>query len=168
GTWSAAAASDGAFDGYAEDFTWTPAPLAPGTHVIEARARTTVGVWSSVYASDTLTVTANVGVEEALWAGRLALLPPEPKPAAPGTRLRFQLPAPGYVSLVIAGVDGRHVRTLLAGHRAAGPSEIAWDGRDHLGRIAPPGIYVCRLRSVSGVAARRLAVVRDARHRSAR
>src|SRR5262249_48875769 len=51
GTWSEAAASDGAFDGYAEDFTWTPAPLAPGTHVIEARARTTVGVWSSVYAS---------------------------------------------------------------------------------------------------------------------
>src|SRR5262249_28630120 len=64
GLWTPATPSDGTFDGYGEDFTWTPSPLAPGTHVIEARARTTVGVWSTVYARDTVTVTSPVAVAE--------------------------------------------------------------------------------------------------------
>jgi hypothetical protein len=161
GPWAAAIASDGAFDAYGEDFTWTPSPLAPGTHVIEARARTTVGVWSTVYASDTLTVAQNVAVGEPGRAGAvLALLPPEPNPAVEGATLRFALPEAGRVRLTIAGVDGRRVRVLLDVDRPAGPGRLAWDGRDDSGRRAPPGVYVCRIESHAASASRRLAVVR--------
>jgi hypothetical protein len=160
GPWSAATASDGAFDGYDEDFTWRPAPLAPGTHVIEARSRTSVGIWSAVYASDTLTVAGNVGVGGAPGAYGLTLLPPEPNPVAAGASLRFTLPTAGHVRLEIMGVDGRRVRTLVDGDRPAGAGSVRWDGRDDAGRAAPPGVYVCRIESRAGSAARRIAVVR--------
>jgi hypothetical protein len=161
GAWGAATASDGAFDGYGEDFTWTPAPLAAGTHVIEARARTTVGVWSTVYASDTVTVAPNVGVgDPARAGGGLVLLPPEPNPARAGATLRFFLPEAGRVRVRIAGIDGRRVRLLLDRDRPAGSGSLAWDGRDESGRRAPPGVYVCRIETHAGSAARRLAVVR--------
>jgi hypothetical protein len=160
GSWSAAAASDGAFDAYGEDFTWTAAPLAPGTHVIQARARTSAGAWTTVYASDTVTVASNVGVEPKVAAFAVALFPPEPNPAAQSATLRFQLPEAGFVSLAICGVDGRRVRVLLAGEWPAGLGWLTWDGRDDLGRRVPAGIYFCRLRSAAGYAVRRLAVVR--------
>lgn len=160
GAWSAATANDGAFDAYAEDFMWTPASLAAGTHVIEARAHITVGVWSTAYASDTVTVLASVAVAAAPTANGIAFFPPEPNPASEGTTLRFQNPAPGPVSVEIAGVDGRRVRLLKAGERPAGPGTLGWDGRDERGRRVPPGIYVVRFRSPAGSATRRLAVVR--------
>ena len=161
GAWGAATASDGAFDAYGEDFTWVAPSLAPGTHVIEARARTTVGVWSTVYPRDTVTIEANVAVGDPVRAGdALALLPPEPNPAVEGATLRFSLPEAGPVRVLVAGVDGRRVRLLLDGDRPAGPGRLAWDGRDDSGRRAPPGVYVCRIESRSGSASRRLAVVR--------
>jgi len=161
GAWGTATASDGAFDAYGEDFTWTPSPLAPGTHIIEARARTTVGVWSMVHPRDTVTIEANVAVGDPGPAGgALAFLPPEPNPAVEGATLRFALPEAGRVRLTIAGVDGRRVRLLLDGDRPSGPGSLAWDGRDDFGRRAPPGVYVCRIESRAGSASRRLAVVR--------
>ena len=159
GPWSAASASDGVFDSYAEDFTWTPAPLAPGTHVIESRALTTAGAWTAAYGTDTVTVAGLVGVEEG--GGPLvALAPPEPNPTAAGSTLGFTLAAPGFVRLAIASVDGRIVRVLHEGVLPPGIHRIAWNGRDARGRLAPPGVYLCRLQSAAGTAARRLAVIR--------
>lgn len=160
GPWSPATASDGAFDGYGEDFTWTPSPLAVGTHVIEARARTTVGIWSTVYASDTLTVASNVAVGEGARARVLELFAPEPNPVVVGTTLRFAVPEAGRVRLMIAGIDGRRVRLLLDGEWPAGPARLAWDGRDDSGRRVPDGVYVCRIATRTGSAARRIAVIR--------
>jgi hypothetical protein len=161
GPWSAATATDLAFDAYGEDFTWTPAPLAVGTHIIEARARTTVGIWSTVYPRDTVTVEENVAVgDPAPAGGALAFLPPQPNPATEGATLQFSLPEAGRVRLTIGGVDGRRVRLLLDGEQPAGPGRLAWDGRDDSGRRVPPGVYVCRIESRAGSAARRLAVVR--------
>src|SRR5207244_11791630 len=89
--------------------------LAVGTHVLEARARTTVGIWRTVYASDTLTVASNVAVGEGARARVLELFAPEPNPVVVGTTLRFAVPEAGRVRLMIAGIDGRRVRLLLDG-----------------------------------------------------
>lgn len=161
GAWTTATASDGAFDGRGEDFTWTPAPLAAGTHVIEVRALTSVGNWSAAFGRDTLTVTSNVAVAEPTRSGAgLALFPPEPNPATAGALFRFTLPALGFVNLAIFGVDGRRLRMLLEGERPAGPGSLTWDGRDDAGNVLPPGVYLCRVRSKAGSVLRRLAVVR--------
>jgi hypothetical protein len=61
GSWADATASDGTFDEYSEDYTFTTSALSPGLHTIETRARNTAGNWSSL-ASDTLTINATYTV----------------------------------------------------------------------------------------------------------
>jgi hypothetical protein len=61
GSWADATASDGTFDEYSEDYTFTSSALSPGPHTIETRARNTAGNWSSL-ASDTLTIIATYTV----------------------------------------------------------------------------------------------------------
>jgi hypothetical protein len=56
GQWQEVTASDGAFDGTVEDFTFTPGPLAPGSHTFEVRAIDSDGKEESSYDSDTLDV----------------------------------------------------------------------------------------------------------------
>lgn len=55
GAWQSATATDGTFDSYLENFTFTPSPLAPGTHTFAVRAINTVGNISPLD-SDTLTI----------------------------------------------------------------------------------------------------------------
>jgi flagellar hook assembly protein FlgD len=62
--------------------------------------------------------------------------------------LRLAFPTPGGKVVVrILDVDGRAIRRLEApGH--PGPTlDLAWDGRDERGRLAPPGIYFVRAAS---------------------
>ena len=71
GAWSAASASDGAFDEAGEAFTFTTSPLSAGTHTICARATNGVGntdpspSCDSLTVSDTIAPTANAGADKA-------------------------------------------------------------------------------------------------------
>jgi hypothetical protein len=56
GPWSPAAPVDGIFDDYQENFSWEAPPLCPGTHTVEARARTTAGIWNTALAADVITI----------------------------------------------------------------------------------------------------------------
>ncbi len=56
------------------------------------------------------------------------------------------------VQLDIYQLSGQRVRSLASPTRRAGPVHMAWDGRDELGQLLPPGLYVYQLR-VSGDAA---------------
>jgi hypothetical protein len=76
------------------------------------------------------------------------------------SRLSWSLPLPCEVSLQIHAVDGRAVRTLLSGPRAADVGRIDWDGRDDGGRLVPAGIYWARLESGSERLSARLVLVR--------
>jgi len=161
GGWTAATASDGAFDGYGEDFIWTPpSPLAVGAHLIESRAHTTAGNWSTVYGADSVFIESLVAVEDGGFGGGFALLAPEPNPARRSTLLRYTLPRAGPVRLTVLGVDGRPVRVLLDGSRSAGPGQVRWDGRDGAGRAVAPGLYFVRIESLAGMKARKLALVK--------
>jgi predicted outer membrane repeat protein len=69
-----------------------------------------------------------------------------PNPFNPRTEIRFGLPEPAVVDLVIFDLAGRRVRTLLAGSaQPAGLHRLSWDGRDDGGRAQSAGIYFCRL-----------------------
>ena len=77
----------------------------------------------------------------------VALLPNEPNPFNPSTRLVFEIPVSAPVDLDVYTVGGRHVRSLLRqADLAAGRYAKTWDGADDAGNSLASGIYVLRLR----------------------
>jgi flagellar hook assembly protein FlgD len=69
----------------------------------------------------------------------------------PSTRISFELPAPGPVSIKIYDVGGRLIRNLLeGGSLEAGRHSVHWDGRNSAGKPMGSGIYYIRLEAESG------------------
>lgn len=91
---------------------------------------------------------------------RLVFAPAAPNPSSGAMMLRFTLPRAGEVKLVVLDVAGRRVRTLANGTLGAGAHELAWDGRDEGGGLAPAGLYWARLESQGEHATQRLVRVR--------
>jgi aminopeptidase N len=97
---------------------------------------------------------------EALLAGRaIALAAPVPNPARRGAAFSFSVPRALEARLAVFDVRGARVWER-AGRVAAGEHAWAWDGLDRKGRAVPSGLYLVRLETEDGAAARRLAVIR--------
>jgi hypothetical protein len=79
-----------------------------------------------------------------------------PNPFRGRARLALVLPRGGRAELAVYALDGRRVAVLASGSMAAGPHEVAWDGRDDAGRAAPAGLYFARLAVDGRVATGRL------------
>jgi len=90
----------------------------------------------------------------------IALAPNYPNPFNPSTTLRFHLASEAHVRLTILDVKGRRVRTLIDRAYAAGPHEVAWDGRDGEGAAVGSGVYFARAESELGAAATRMTLIR--------
>lgn len=70
-----------------------------------------------------------------------------PNPFNPRTTVRFGVPAAGPVRVEVYDLRGRMVTVLLDDQLDAGRHEIAWDGRDAVGRTAAAGVYFVRIRA---------------------
>jgi hypothetical protein len=81
-------------------------------------------------------------------------------PARGPVDLRYSLAMRGRIDLVVFDALGREVRTLYSGEREPGDYEVEWDGRDRRDRRLPAGIYFVTLRTPSGTATRRVALLR--------
>lgn len=68
-----------------------------------------------------------------------------PSPFTTGTRVAFELTAPGRVSLSVYDVSGRRIAELANGVRARGSHRVTWDGRDASGLQVAGGVYIARL-----------------------
>ncbi len=68
-----------------------------------------------------------------------------PNPFNPQTVIAFNLVAPGACRVALHDLQGRLVRTLVAGELGAGRHERTWDGLDDGGRRVASGVYVARL-----------------------
>ena len=99
-----------------------------------------------------------VGVPEAAPAARL--LGNRPNPFNPRTEIRFALDEDRDVLLTVHDLRGRLVRPLLAERRAAGAHAVTWDGRDAGGREMPSAVYLVKLETGDGTAARKIMLVR--------
>ena len=88
--------------------------------------------------------------------GLVSLALPLPNPARRSTLLRLRLEREAVVDLAILSSNGRRVRTLLQGVRAAGEHAVRWDGRDASGLAAPPGVYHVRLRAPGETVSRKV------------
>lgn len=73
-----------------------------------------------------------------------------PNPFNPRVEISFTVDRSGPAQLVIHDVRGGHVRTLLDGTLAAGPTTATWDGRDDAGLAVPAGVYCARLVDADG------------------
>lgn len=89
-----------------------------------------------------------------------AFAAPRPNPARERVTFYFSIPYDDRrAELAVYDIAGRRVATVVRGARA-GANVAAWSLVDARGRPVPPGVYVCRLTSTAGSAARRVAVVR--------
>ncbi|MBN1895656.1 T9SS type A sorting domain-containing protein [bacterium] len=97
-----------------------------------------------------------VGVERlagpAVPAG-IRIGPNFPNPFNPVTTLTYSLAAGEDVMLILYTIQGRMVRTLVSGTKAAGIHSVSWDGLDDAGAACPSGIYLSVLRTESGLSA---------------
>lgn len=58
----------------------------------------------------------------------------------------FQVQGAKALVLEVYGLDGERVQRIeQAAATAAGHQRLTWDGRDHTGRLLPPGLYLCRV-----------------------
>ena len=69
-----------------------------------------------------------------------------PNPFSERTRLAFELPRDGRVSVDVYDLAGRRLRRLVDDSRSVGPHSVIWNGEDAAGRPAAAGVYFYRLR----------------------
>ncbi|HNQ43440.1 MAG TPA: endonuclease, partial [Candidatus Cloacimonadota bacterium] len=70
-----------------------------------------------------------------------------PNPFSSQTTIKYDLPATSMLKLGIYNARGQLVRTLVNEAKAQGSHQVVWDGRDPLGRILSPGVYLYRLQA---------------------
>ncbi len=91
---------------------------------------------------------ADVGdPEQGIPPGEFTLEQNYPNPFNPQTEIRYALPAPVHMSLIIYNINGEKVRTLKQGREDTGEHRVKWRGMDQHGKQVPSGIYICRMRA---------------------
>lgn len=83
-----------------------------------------------------------------------------PNPFNPQTTIRYDLARDGQVHVVIYGVTGQRVRTLVSEHQASGSYQVVWDGKDGLGRSVSSGVYMMRFLANDVVQTRKMLLLR--------
>lgn len=74
------------------------------------------------------------------------LLGNHPNPFNPETTIRFDLPDPAAITLVVYDLAGHVVKVLIRDEMLRqGPHELGWTGTDNYGRMVPSGTYIARL-----------------------
>ncbi|MBI4552856.1 MAG: T9SS type A sorting domain-containing protein [Candidatus Latescibacteria bacterium] len=106
------------------------------------------GAWSSAQsltakASKPVSVDATAGSRV---PGAFALAQNYPNPFNPTTRIRYALPRPGSVTIIVYNLLGQAVRMLLNDQpHQAGFYAIEWNGRNETGRQVGTGVYFYRI-----------------------
>ena len=63
-------------------------------------------------------------------------------PKTGGTsKIKFDVPTPGRVSLKVYNLAGKFIRTIFEGDVTTGNNQKDWDGKDDSGRYVVPGVY---------------------------
>jgi len=83
-----------------------------------------------------------------------------PNPSGSLTTLSFALEREGRATIAIYDLSGRRM-TVLADHQfEAGTHSLTWNGRDSEGAVMPSGNYIVRFETESGVASRKVTLIR--------
>jgi hypothetical protein len=91
---------------------------------------------------------------------QVTLRPNAPNPFNPRTRIVYEIPAPGPVSLRVFDLHGRLVTTLFEGRSDRGVHEVVWEGTDASGLSVASGVYYYRLDHPEGARTRKMLLLR--------
>ena len=86
----------------------------------------------------------------------LSLYQNYPNPFNPETRISYDLPQAGAVTLTVYNSLGNAVRQLVSGHQGAGRHKVTWDARDDAGRKVASGIYIYKLQAGKKIVTRKM------------
>ena len=98
--------------------------------------------------------------DETVPAYRYSLEQNFPNPFNPTTTLRFSLKEKGHASFKVYDVAGRLVAILVDEVMDAGPHEVQWNGKNHLGLSVASGIYFVRMEAGGFKDVRKLVLLR--------
>ena len=70
-----------------------------------------------------------------------------PNPFNPVTKIEYDIPEEGNMSLRVYDLMGREVRTLVNGLQRAGYHEILWNGMNNKGEQVAAGLYLYQMKS---------------------
>ena len=83
-----------------------------------------------------------------------------PNPFNPVTIIKYNLPAPGEVTLTVYNILGQKVRTLVSGFVDSGPHEAVWNGRSESGQPVSTGVYLYRIESGEFIQTKKMILIR--------
>jgi len=83
-----------------------------------------------------------------------------PNPARGRATIAWNVTQEGPVSLAVYDASGREVRSLVSTSMKPGTHSVTWDGKASNGRSVAPGVYFCKLATVSGMHRQKLVVTR--------
>ncbi len=83
-----------------------------------------------------------------------------PNPFNPSTKIQFNMPKAGHLSLKVYNVRGELVRTLINESRASGADHIMWDGTNDQGSNVSSGVYFYEARTAGNVVVNKMALVK--------
>jgi len=83
-----------------------------------------------------------------------------PNPFNPTTKIEFNMPKAGHLTLKIFNVRGELVKTLIDETRAAGADHVMWDGTNSQGSSVSSGVYFYEARTAGEVQVSKMALVK--------
>ena len=81
-------------------------------------------------------------------------------PFNPATVIRYELPEPVHVKLVVYDIVGRKIRTLVEAIEPAGFRQVIWDGANESGAQVPSGTYLVQIHAGSYKMTRKLMIMK--------
>ncbi len=78
-----------------------------------------------------------------------SLLQNHPNPFNPSTMIKYELPEPSSVSMVIYDLKGNEIMSWVDGNEQAGYKRRTWKGTDAFGNKVPSGMYIYKLTAKS-------------------
>ncbi len=83
-----------------------------------------------------------------------------PNPFNAQTTIRYSLQLDSYVDILITDLRGNLVKPLVSRYHYNGEYAITWDGRNTTGQSLASGVYLCLIRSGTGIQSRKMIVLK--------
>lgn len=129
-----------------QGITWTDSPTMKKMYY-KVRAKDAINQYSAYSNPMKINYVADIQKAGKGAPSSFRLSQNSPNPFNPTTRISYEIPEAGHVTLKIFNAVGQHVATLVNDYQEAGAKEITWNGKDDSGHEVASGLYLYRLQA---------------------
>jgi hypothetical protein len=83
-----------------------------------------------------------------------------PNPMINQGRIQYSMTRNSNINISIFNISGRIIKELFNGKQSAGARSILWNLKDDLGNTVPAGIYLCTMRTETGLICRKFLILK--------